>query len=77
MWGAESAKRVTTGAMKKWRATAIVLGIAVVGLTVVITVQSLMLRAHGWRIAWGTVPDWVAAVGGVATVGALVRPGNL
>lgn len=72
MWGAEWAKRVTTGAMKKWRATAIALGMAVVGLTVVITVQSLMLRALGWRIAWGTVPDWVAAAGGVATVGALV-----
>lgn len=31
-----------------------------------------MLHAQGWRPDWGTVPSWLAAAGGIATVAAFV-----
>jgi hypothetical protein len=51
---------------------AIALAVLAVLLGVVVTVQAVMLRAQGWRIVPGTVPDWFSAAGAVATVGALV-----
>ena len=41
-------------------------------LGVVVVVQATMLHTQGWRIALGTLPEWLSAVGGIATVGALV-----
>lgn len=54
------------------RAWAIVFAVATLGLSVAVVLQALMLYAQGWRAAWGTVPDWLAAVGAFATVLALV-----
>ncbi|MGB7872197.1 MAG: hypothetical protein WBM01_28690 [Mycobacterium sp.] len=54
------------------RMLAVVFGVLAVVLGVVVVVQAVMLRARGWRIAWGSLPDWLVAGGGLATVGALV-----
>lgn len=58
--------------MLKARMLAIVFGLLAVVLGIVAAVQAVMLHARGWRIAWGTLPEWLAAGGGLATVGALV-----
>jgi hypothetical protein len=58
--------------LKVWRAVAVALaGLALV-LGFVVVVQAMMLHAQGWRVAMGTMPDWLVAAGAVATVGTLV-----
>ena len=44
----------------------------VVGLVVVVVVQAFMLRSDGWTVPLGNVAEWLGAIGGIATVGALV-----
>lgn len=46
-----------------------VLSLILVG---VVIVQATMLHARGWRIVGGTLPDWLEALGGIATVLALI-----
>lgn len=58
--------------LKVWRVLAVVSAVLAVALGVTVGVQAAMLHTRGWRVAWGTLPDWLAAGGGVATVGALV-----
>ncbi|WP_158019451.1 hypothetical protein [Mycolicibacter sinensis] len=48
------------------------LAVATLVLGVVVVVQAAMLRCQGWGISWGTMPDWISAFGGLATVLALV-----
>lgn len=57
--------------LKLWRALTFASASLSAVLGVVVVVQAAMLHARGWRIAWGTMPDWLAALGGLATVGAL------
>jgi hypothetical protein len=52
-------------------AVSLLLAVIVLLLSAVVVIQAVLLHADGWRVAWGTMPDWLAAVGGVATVGAL------
>lgn len=58
--------------LKLWRAVAVALAVVALMLGFVVVVQAMMLHAQGWRIAMGTMPDWLAAAGGLATVGTLV-----
>lgn len=58
--------------LRSWRALVIVFAVATLVLGVVVAVQAAMLHSQGWRVAWGTMPDWLSAFGGLATVGALV-----
>jgi hypothetical protein len=58
--------------LKRWWAVVAALVVATVLLAAVVTVQAVMLYAQGWRVAWGSMPDWLAAIGGIATVGALL-----
>lgn len=58
--------------LRRWRTRAIVSTVLTVALGAVVVIQAVMLHNQGWRVVPGTVPDWFAAVGAVATVGALV-----
>ncbi|CAN5682810.1 hypothetical protein BH10ACT9_BH10ACT9_18180 [soil metagenome] len=63
--------------MKAWfirhtRTLAIVLAVVVVLLSAVIIAQALMLLWSGWTVPVGNLAEGVGAVGGLATVGALV-----
>jgi hypothetical protein len=49
-----------------------VLAALVMVFVVVAAVQAAMLRSRGWGVPIGSVAEWVAAVGGLATVGALL-----
>ncbi|WP_133054444.1 hypothetical protein [Mycolicibacter algericus] len=48
------------------------LTVATLMLGVVVAVQAAMLHARGWRIALGSVPEWLAAFGTFAAFGALL-----
>lgn len=50
---------------------AIVFAGATVALIVVVCFQAAMLHARGWRIPLGTLPEWLAGVGSLATLGVL------
>lgn len=57
------------GGKGKWVAATAVLGGLAVVLSAAVTVQAVMLHAKGWRLQFGTLPDWVAGVG---TLGAFM-----
>jgi hypothetical protein len=50
----------------------VVIGSIAAILATAVVVQAMMLYQQGWRVAWGTMPEWLAAFGGAATVGTLI-----
>jgi hypothetical protein len=69
-------ERYTIRAVQKWcRRHAVGLAVLFAVLALVlggaVVVQAVMLHARDWRIVGGTVPDWLEALGGLATVAAL------
>ena len=59
--------------LRSWRTWAVLLlAVLTMTLSVVVVMQALMLRSRGWGVPIGSLAEWVAAVGGLATVGALV-----
>ena len=55
-----------------WRTATVVLAVATLVLGVVVGIPAAMLGSQGWGISWGTLPDWISAFGGLATILALV-----
>lgn len=56
----------------------VVFAILALALLVVVCVEAAMLHSHGWRIALGTMPEWVsAAFTGIAAIGVLAAFDNL
>jgi hypothetical protein len=57
---------------------AIIFAVLAIVFLVVVCFQAWMLHSRGWRIALGTMPEWVsAAFTGIAAIGVLAAFGNL
>lgn len=72
-----STDRYTIRRVRQWcrrhvAVFAVVFAAVALVLVGVVVVQAAMLHARGWRVAWGTMPDWFAGVGGLATIAALI-----
>ena len=50
----------------KWRRATIVLATAAAIFFAAVVAQAAMLYGQGWRLSWGTVPDWLIVFGSAA-----------
>lgn len=55
-----------------WKIAAVVFGVLALALGAVVAVQAATLHRMGSRLLAGTLPEWLSALGSVATVGAVL-----
>lgn len=71
---APQSNRTTIRRVRRWCSRhagklAIGFAIATVALLVLVGVQATMLYIRGWRVTWGSMPEWLAGLGAVAAFG--------
>lgn len=58
--------------MNRWRIWTLVFALIALVLGVVVVVQAVMLHTQGWRVQLGNVAEWVAALGTVVAIVAVL-----
>jgi hypothetical protein len=58
--------------VNRWRMWTLVFALIALVLGVVVVVQAVMLHTQGWRVQLGNVPEWVAALGTVVAIVAVL-----